>query len=269
VSILIERDVDMSITGQRHAFVFDYSAGVSADGSLRFLDTQLYSNAGFSLDLSLPVIDRALFHCDNCYVWPALRANATICRTNQPSHTAFRGFGGPQGMVLTEMVLSHLAQASGIDIDTLRSKNLYKEGEKTHFGQRLEGFNIPSLLSTIHRTADVANRKTAVAAFNKDNRWRKRGLCVLPTKFGINFTAKFMNQGGALVHVYTDGSGKRGVVSGVVVGGVGVGGVVVSGVVVGGVGVGGGGGCWLLLVVVVGGVGGGWGCGTLYVYPYL
>lgn len=113
VSINIERDVDMSITGQRHAFKLVYKAGCSKEGALNFLDLQLYSNGGFSLDLSQAIMDRALFHSDNVYKWPAIRARGMICKTNQPTHTAFRGFGGPQGMLATEMVLSHLASECG------------------------------------------------------------------------------------------------------------------------------------------------------------
>lgn len=206
VSILIERDVDMSISGQRHSFLFDYKAGCKKDGSLSFLDAKLYSNAGWSLDLSQAVLDRALFHSDNCYKWPAQRVIGRLCKTNQPSHTAFRGFGGPQGMMMTEYVMQHLAASSGIHIDKLRVKNWYQDGMRTHFGQRLEGFHVPRIFESMQESADIAARKESVAAFNAANKWKKRGLCQLPTKFGINFTAKFLNQGGALVHVYTDGT---------------------------------------------------------------
>jgi len=206
VSINVERDLDMSITGQRHAFMVNYRAGCDRQGKLKFMDAQLYNNAGFSLDLSQAIMDRALFHCDNTYKWPAFRARGTLCRTNQPTHTAFRGFGGPQGMMLTEMALQHLASAAGIDIDTMRERNLYAEGDVTHFGQRLEAFHVPALWQQIKTTAMLAERRAAISTFNTENRWKKRGLAVLPTKFGINFTAKFMNQGGALVHVYVDGT---------------------------------------------------------------
>lgn len=206
VSILIERDLDMSITGQRHAFVVNYKAGCTHDGKLKFLDAHLYSNAGYSLDLSQAVMDRALFHSDNVYQWPAFRVKGTLCRTNQPTHTAFRGFGGPQGMMLTELVMSHLAKAAGLPVNQLREMNLYKEGSRTHYGQALEGFNVPKLWEQIKSSGDLESRQSAIAAFNAANKYKKRGLAVLPTKFGINFTAKFMNQGGALVHVYTDGT---------------------------------------------------------------
>ena len=206
VSILIERDVDMAITGQRHAFQFNYKAGCTREGKLKFLDAHLYSNAGWSLDLSQAVMDRALFHSDNCYQWPNQKVQGFVCRTNQPSHTAFRGFGGPQGMMLTEFVMAHLAKDTGIDIDTLRERNFYKHGEITHFGQTIEYFNVPSMWERIQNSANIAARKDAILQFNAANKWKKRGISTIPTKFGINFTYKTMNQGGALVHVYMDGT---------------------------------------------------------------
>ena len=206
VSINMDRDLDMSITGQRHAFVIKYKAGCTRAKKLKFMELELYSNAGFSLDLSQPIIDRALLHCDNVYKWPALKATGTICRTNQPSHTAFRGFGGPQGMMATEFIMEHLANALGCSPLELRENNLYSEGDVTHFRQKLEDFYIPKLMNEIKVAADSESRNVEIADFNSQNRWRKRGLSIIPTKFGINFTAKFMNQGGALVHVYTDGT---------------------------------------------------------------
>lgn len=209
-------------------FTFMHMCRCKKDGSLCYLEAQLYSNAGFSLDLSQPVMDRALFHIDNVYKWPALHARGSICRTNQPSHTAFRGFGGPQGLACCEMVVTHLAHAAGLEPEAIRARNMYRDGQQTHFGQTMEEFFVPRLWQQLHERAEVAQRKAAVKEFNRANRWRKRGLCVLPTKFGINFTAKFMNQvsavlyvdmimmltvamytalqGGALVHVYVDGT---------------------------------------------------------------
>lgn len=213
VSINLERDVDMATTGQRHAFLVNYEAGCTSDGQLTYLQAKLYSNGGYSLDLSQAVMDRALFHSDNCYKWPALHVAGYVCRTNQPSHTAYRGFGGPQGLFMVETVIQHLAETLRISPETLRERNFYRAAnhpdgvlDRVHFGQVLEGFNIPKMWTDVHRLGQVAARQEAVAAFNRQHTYQKRGLCVLPTKFGINFTAKFMNQGGALVHVYVDGS---------------------------------------------------------------
>ena len=207
VSINIERDVDMSITGQRHAFLLNYRAGCTREGKLKFLDLHMFSNAGFSLDLSQPVMDRALFHCDNVYKWPALRARGTLCQTNQPSHTAFRGFGGPQGLMATETAIEHLAHALGMDPFLLRQLNFYSDGDRTHFGQPLVDFYVPRLWTELQAVSNLADRSAAVEEFNRLNRWKKRGIAVLPTKFGINFTAKFMNQGGALVSQLTTFTG--------------------------------------------------------------
>jgi len=206
VSIVIERDIDMSITGQRHAFRIDYTAGCKSDGKFTYLQANLYSNGGYSLDLSQAVMDRALFHVDNTYRWPAVHASGRVCQTNQPSHTAFRGFGGPQGMLVTETIVQQFAELLHVTPESLREKNFYKEGDRTHFGQPLEKYYVPDLWGKIHNMADLSNRIKAVEEFNASNKWVKRGLSVIPTKYGINFTAKFMNQGGALVHVYHDGS---------------------------------------------------------------
>ncbi len=206
VSILIERDVDMALTGQRHAFLFKYRAGCKKNGQLSFLDAKLYSNAGWSLDLSQAVMDRALFHADNVYQWPNQRVQGYVCKTNQPSHTAFRGFGGPQGMMLTEMVIAHLAKQSGVDIDALKQQNFYKHGDITHFGQTIEYFNVPDMWIQVQQSGEIAARKEAITKFNSENKWKKRGMATIPSKFGINFTYKTMNQGGALVHVYMDGT---------------------------------------------------------------
>ncbi|CAN0411520.1 unnamed protein product [Pylaiella littoralis] len=202
----LDRDVDMQITGHRHAFLAKYKIGANKDGTLVAMDATLYNNGGCSLDLSSSVMDRALFHIDNCYRWPALRVKGLVCKTNQASHTAFRGFGGPQGMLVTETMMDHLASSLDMDPSQLRARNLYKPGEPTHFGQPLEAWNVPDAWSDMERWANIGRRRKEVDDFNAANRYRKRGLSVIPTKFGICFTAGFLNQGGALVHVYLDGT---------------------------------------------------------------
>ena len=194
VRINVERDTDMSISGQRHAFYGRYKAGCNKDGKLKFMDLHLYSNAGYSYDLSEPVMGRALFHCDGPYYWPALRTRGTMCCTNQPSNTAFRGFGGPQGMLACETIVEHLASKAGVSAQTIRDVNLYKEGQHTHYGQPIEAFNVPFAWRQVLDEGKVAERQAAIDEFNKANKWKKRGLCVLPTKYGLNYTAKFMNQ---------------------------------------------------------------------------
>jgi xanthine dehydrogenase/oxidase len=206
VLINIERDVDMSITGQRHAFRVDYKVGCQKDGSFTYLEASLWSNGGYSFDLSQPVMDRALFHIDNCYHWPAIHAQGRVCQTNQPSHTAFRGFGGPQGMMIPESIIQHLAEKLNLTPEAIREKNFYKEGQRTHYGQKVEDFYVPSLWKQIYPMSEYQTRLQSVQEFNQKHQYCKRGLSIMPTKFGINFTNKFMNQGGALVHVYLDGS---------------------------------------------------------------
>ncbi|KAH8090191.1 xanthine dehydrogenase [Aureococcus anophagefferens] len=171
---------------------------------------KLYSNGGASLDLSGPVLDRALLHVDNVYAWTRLRARGVVCKTALPPSTAFRGFGGPQGMVVTEHVVEHLAHALGHGDhgDALRAANTYGEGDVTHYAQPIAScaWRVPRCVARVKETSGYDDRVAAVAAFNDAHAHRKRSLALVPTKFGINFTAKLLNQGGSLVHLYTDGT---------------------------------------------------------------
>jgi xanthine dehydrogenase molybdopterin-binding subunit B len=138
--------------------------------------------------------------------WPALREVGRICRTNQPSHTAFRGFGAPQGMAIVETALEHLSSVSGFPAHRLRATNLYHLGDQTHFRQVIDEWNVSDALEQVMVTGEVERRQAEIDVFNRENKWIKRGLAVIPTKYGLNYTAKFMNQGGALVNIYTDGT---------------------------------------------------------------
>jgi xanthine dehydrogenase/oxidase len=194
ISINIERDIDMCITGQRHAFKIDYKAGCTSSGQFTYLEASLFSNGGYSFDLSQPVMDRAMFHADNSYKWPAVHVQGRVCQTNQPSHTAFRGFGGPQGMMVSESIIQHFAEILNTSPESIRGKNLYKNGDCTHYGQKIDDFYVPKLWEQIHSMADISKRLVAIEEFNKNNKFCKRGLSLIPTKYGINFTNKFMNQ---------------------------------------------------------------------------
>jgi xanthine dehydrogenase/oxidase len=198
--------VDMQLTGQRHAFVAKYRAGCSRDGKLKFMDLKLYSNAGFSYDLSEPVMGRACLHCDSVYRWPALHVTGTLCRTNQSSHTAFRGFGGPQGVFACETVIEHLATAAKIPVDVVRKLNMYAVDDKTHFNTVLDEVNISDAWALVQDSCNYQKRIDEVEEFNRNNKWKKRGIYLMSMKYGINYTAKFMNQGGCLIHIYRDGS---------------------------------------------------------------
>ncbi|GMH39295.1 hypothetical protein BSKO_07193 [Bryopsis sp. KO-2023] len=206
VKLCLDRDQDMQITGHRHAFLSKYKVGFNSDGKIVAADVKLYSNAGNSLDLSVPIMDRAVLHSDNSYKIPNMRINGRLCKTNTPSNTAFRGFGGPQGSLLTEMFVDRVARVLELKPEEVRSRNLYSAGDVTHFGQRMEDCQVRRCWEEVVASSSYSDREVAVAQFNAANRFRKRGLALTPTKFGISFTAKFMNQGGALVHVYTDGS---------------------------------------------------------------
>lgn len=215
VKLTLARNVDMLTTGQRHAFVSKYhaSAKVTEDGAkLLSMDVEVFNNGGAALDLSGPVADRALFHIDNAYMFPNLRVEVVVCKTAQAPHTAYRGFGGPQGMAIAEHVIEHLAVACGVHIDKMRRDNIYKDGESTHFGMVVGAggtngkWNVPKIYDRLYKELDVPKRRAAIDEFNAKNKWLKRGCALLPTKFGIAFTAKYMNQGGALVHLYTDGT---------------------------------------------------------------
>lgn len=154
-------------------------------------------------------MDRALFHVDGCYYFPNFRAEGVVCKTVQPPHTAFRGFGGPQGMAVVEHVMDHIAHSCRIPGEVLRSKNFYESGQATPFGMVIGAcgkWNVPAMWERICGEVGLDARRKRIDEFNTKKKWTKRGVAVIPTKFGIAFTAKYMNQGGALVHLYTDGT---------------------------------------------------------------
>ena len=204
VRLVLDRHNDMAITGQRHAFLGKYKVGCSAEGKLLSLKIDLYNNAGNSLDLSQSIMDRALFHADSSYAIPNMEVVGHVCKTNLPSNTAFRGFGGPQTVLLAEMWLEKLSAAAGMVPEKMREANLVKEGYITHYGMELKGVQAEACWSSI--SGDLDARRADVDAFNAANRWRKRGIALTPVKFGISFTATFLNQAGALVMIYRDGT---------------------------------------------------------------
>ncbi|KDD74612.1 molybdopterin-binding domain of aldehyde dehydrogenase, partial [Helicosporidium sp. ATCC 50920] len=206
VRLCLDRDEDMLVTGQRHAFAMRYRLGCSRSGDFLALDAELFCNAGFSLDLSASVMERALMHADGVYRLAAVRLRGRVCRTNQASHTAFRGFGAPQAQLFAEMLVERVAAETGLSALALRERNMYRPGDCQFFGQVLDGCQARRCWDLALASADHAALRRQADAFNAAHRFRKRGLAAIPTKFGISFTAKFLNQAGALVHVYTDGS---------------------------------------------------------------
>uniref|UniRef100_A0A671RAV7 Xanthine dehydrogenase/oxidase-like n=1 Tax=Sinocyclocheilus anshuiensis TaxID=1608454 RepID=A0A671RAV7_9TELE len=203
VRCMLDRDEDMLVTGGRHPFFGHYKVGYMNNGRVMALDVMLYSNAGNSLDLSL---SRALFHMDNSYNIPNIHGTGYMCKTNLPSNSAFRGFGGPQGMMIAESWMSDVALSCGLPAEEVRRMNMYKEGDFTPFNQRLDQFTIDRCWEECMQLSDFNKCKEALEQYNRQHRWTKRGLSIIPTKFGISFTAVFLNQAGALVHVYSDGS---------------------------------------------------------------
>ncbi|XP_016182608.1 xanthine dehydrogenase 1 [Arachis ipaensis] len=206
VKLTLDRDVDMMITGQRHSFLGKYKVGFTNEGRVLALDLEIYNNGGNSLDLSLAILERAMFHSDNVYDIPNVRIVGKVCFTNFPSHTAFRGFGGPQGMLITENWIHRIAAELKMSPEEIKEINFQQAGYISHYGQQLEHCTLHQLWNELKLSCDFVKAREQVDLFNSHNRWKKRGIAMVPTKFGISFTTKLMNQAGALVHVYTDGT---------------------------------------------------------------
>ncbi|EDO33869.1 predicted protein [Nematostella vectensis] len=206
VRCMLDRDEDMKTGGTRHPFLARYKVGFTKDGRIQALDIQLYNNAGHSLDLSRAVMERAVFHSENCYRIPNIRVVGHLCRTNTPSNTAFRGFGGPQGMMFAESWIDDVAATCGLTRRQIREANFYREGDRTFFNMQLTQCHLGRVWSELIDKSEYERRLESAAEFNRQNRWKKRGIALTPTMFGIAFSLLSMNQGGALVHVYTDGS---------------------------------------------------------------
>jgi xanthine dehydrogenase large subunit len=226
-----DRDDDMVITGKRHDFRIEYRAGFDDQGHIAGVEFVQYARCGWAQDLSLPVADRAMLHADNAYLLPAARIESHRLKTNTVSNTAYRGFGGPQGMIGIERVMDHIAHALGRDPVAVRQVNYYaeavggglsaphaaeprppedtsdqKKGNTTPYGQVVEDFELHGVTAALLKSCDYAARKAAIAKWNAGNELIKKGIAFAPVKFGISFTLTFLNQAGALVHVYQDGS---------------------------------------------------------------
>jgi xanthine dehydrogenase large subunit len=208
VKLRLDRDDDFMVTGKRHPFAYDWDVGFDDSGLITGLRLEMAANCGFSADLSGPVADRAVFHADNAYFLSDVEITSYRCKTNTQSHTAFRGFGGPQGMIVTEAILGDIARHLGLDPLDVRRRNLYGTTERnvTHYQMQVEDNILEPLLARLEQTSAYRERRAQIAAWNAKSPVIKRGLALTPVKFGISFTATFFNQAGALVHVYTDGS---------------------------------------------------------------
>ena len=206
-----DRDDDMIITGKRHDFRIRYKVGFDPEGRLSAIDFTHLVRCGWAQDLSLPVADRAMLHADNAYYLPAVRITSHRLRTNTQSATAFRGFGGPQGMLGIERVMDHIATMLDLDPLDVRRRNFYAAPgdvvrNQTPYGQTVEDFIVPEMIARLRAECDYDGRAQAIARWNAENSWIKKGISLTPVKFGISFTLTHLNQAGALVHVYQDGS---------------------------------------------------------------
>jgi xanthine dehydrogenase large subunit len=208
VKLRADRDDDIAGTGKRHDFLYRYAAGFDGEGRIEGLDLTLASRCGISADLSGAVNDRAVFHCDNAYYLPAVKIASHRCKTNTVSNTAFRGFGGPQGMFAIEGVIAAIARRLGLDPLDVRKRNLYGPAPRnvTHYGMAFKDNVLPELISSLEKDSSYRERREEIGSWNEKNSIFKKGIALTPVKFGISFTAIPMNQAGALVHLYTDGS---------------------------------------------------------------
>ncbi|MEP3299073.1 MAG: xanthine dehydrogenase molybdopterin binding subunit [Pseudoruegeria sp.] len=208
VKIRPDRDQDMTATGKRHDFVIDYDVGFDDTGRIQAVDSSFAARCGYSADLSGPVTDRALFHADNAYFYPNVRLQSRPMKTNTVSNTAFRGFGGPQGVVAAERLIEEIAYATDQDPLDVRKANFYGGAGRnlTPYHQEVEDNILDRLVGDLETSADYRTRRKDIIAFNKSSAILKKGIALTPVKFGISFTATWYNQAGALVHVYNDGS---------------------------------------------------------------
>ncbi|VAW11336.1 Xanthine dehydrogenase, molybdenum binding subunit [hydrothermal vent metagenome] len=204
----LDRDDDMMMTGKRHDFRIGYEVGFDDEGRIGGITFEQAARCGYSADLSASICDRAMFHADNGYYLDHVRIRSYRCKTNTQSNTAFRGFGGPQGMVGIERVMDEIAFALGRDPLAVRRANFYGDAGRnvTQYGMTVEDNILPDLVAELERSSDYGARREAIRAQNATNRWLKKGIALTPVKFGISFTATHLNQAGALVHVYKDGS---------------------------------------------------------------
>lgn len=208
VKLRLPRSDDMVMTGKRHPFYNRYEIGFDLQGRLLGANLMVAGNCGHSPDLSDAIVDRAMFHADNAYYIPAVSIDGHRCRTDTVSHTAFRGFGGPQGMMIIERAMDDIARTVGRDPLDVRKLNLYGgEGrDLTPYHQQVEHNLLPELIEQLETSSDYRRRRQEITQWNRNSRVLKRGLALTPVKFGISFTLQHLNQAGALVHIYTDGS---------------------------------------------------------------
>lgn len=208
VKLRLDRDEDIIITGKRHEFYSEYEVGFNDEGIIEGLKLKLASNCGMSPDLSLAINERALLHIDNAYFISDLEISNYLCKTNIATSTAFRGFGGNQGMMAIENIIDNISRHLKKDPSNVRKNNFYKKNSRniTHYGMKIEDNVINEIFSKLEKKSNYKKRYLEIKKFNQKNKYKKRGIAITPVKFGISFTTIHLNQAGALVHIYTDGS---------------------------------------------------------------
>lgn len=208
VMMQLSRDEDQKMTGKRHPFLANYEAGFDKEGKILAFKVDLHGNAGMSFDLSIPILERAMFHAENSYFIENMRVTGTMWKTNLPSNTAFRGFGGPQGIAVIENVIDRIARQIRKDPAEVRRINFYgtNDHNQTPYGQLVEHNKLPIIFEKLVHSSDYFARRKKIDEFNQKNEYLKKGIALCPVKFGISFTTAFLNQAGALVVIYKDGS---------------------------------------------------------------
>ncbi|XP_050304513.1 xanthine dehydrogenase-like isoform X2 [Anthonomus grandis grandis] len=206
IRVMLDRDEDMVMTGGRHPMLAKYKVAFDDNGKILGCEVEIYTNGGYSYDLSMGVTERALAHFENAYHIPVCKATGWICKTNLASNTAYRGFGGPQGMFIAESMAQEIAEYLKIDMVKVSEINLYRTGQLTPYNQPLENCTIDKCWKQCLTTSEFFKRRKEVEEYNRQNKYKKRGMSILPTKFGIAFGVTFLNQAGALVNIYADGS---------------------------------------------------------------
>jgi xanthine dehydrogenase large subunit len=206
VEVKLERTEDMLATGKRHPFKSRYKVGFDETGKITAYDVELLSNGGAYADLSIAVLERAMFHAENAYFIPHVRIRGRACRTNLPPNTAFRGFGAPQGIFVIETIIEEIAHKLNLDALEVRLGNLYRKGDLAPYGQAVNESHLSSLYTRLKKVSSYSRLKNAVEKFNTANTENKQGIATVPVKFGISFTTALLNQGSALIWIYIDGS---------------------------------------------------------------
>lgn len=206
VKLLLDRSDDLRMTGKRHPYSADYKIGLSQEGKILAYEATFYQNAGAVADLSTAVLERTLFHATNSYFIPNVKTTGISCKTNLPPNTAFRGFGGPQGMFVIESAIFKASEKLKIPAADIQKMNLIKDGDQFYYGQKVENSNATKCFHDALEEYNFDKLRKDIAQFNKQNKQFKKGIALMPVCFGISFTSSFLNQASALVHVYTDGS---------------------------------------------------------------